>query len=310
MKRIFVYLFLILLSYDCTTSWTRQLENNNLPGSSSFNFIIISDFGRNGYSHQKEVAEVMGEIAEEISARFIVTGGDNFQISGVESISDPLWLTSFENIYTHPSLQVEWYPALGNHDHAGNIQAQIDYSNVSRRWKMPAPYYTLEKTRDSVSVRLVVLDTQTLVKGLGNPSKKYSAEDAMKQLKWTDSVLASEKEDWVIIIGHHPVYSAHPTRQNTEELVEYLNPIINKYDVDFYIGSHDHIFQHLKDSIGKIDYFVNTAGSSVRKVARNKMTLFAASSPGFSIVSATKKELSIRFIDINGNVIYKYSRTK
>ncbi|HOU30619.1 MAG TPA: acid phosphatase, partial [Bacteroidales bacterium] len=77
-----------------------------------------------------------------------------------------------------------------------------------------------------------------------------------------------------------------------------------------YIGSHDHIFQHLKDSTSVIDYFVNTAGSSVRDVASNNMTVFAASSPGFSIISATKKDLSIYFIGIEGKALYKYIREK
>ncbi|MBP8958864.1 MAG: metallophosphoesterase [Bacteroidales bacterium] len=305
----FIFYFLLILVLSGLSSQAQD-KNVNLPDGSKFNFIIISDYGRNGYYNQKEVAGVMGNIAGECSVRFIVTGGDNFQTSGVESTSDPLWLSSFENIYFHPSLHVEWYPCLGNHDHDGNIQAQIDYSNISRRWKMPASYYTLVKTRDDVSIRLVILDTYPLVQGLGSPDKKYTREDALKQIHWTDSVLTVEKEDWVIVVGHHPVYSAHPTRHNTEELVQYLNPVMKRHDVDFYIGSHDHIFQHLKDTASKIDYFVNTAGSQVRSAAKNNMTVFTVSSPGFSIVSATKKDLSIYFINIDGKVIYKYVRNK
>lgn len=26
-----------------------------------------------------------------------------------------------------------------------------------------------------------------------------------KQLNWLDSVLASAKEDWVLVVGHHPI---------------------------------------------------------------------------------------------------------
>jgi metallophosphoesterase superfamily enzyme len=302
------YLFLaLLMAYMPLAAQTVTTE---LPGSSSLNFIVISDHGRNGRSNQREVGEMMGEVAEDASIRFVVTGGDNFQTAGVQSVSDPLWWFSHENIYTHPSLNVDWYPALGNHDHGGNIQAQIDYSEISRRWKMPAPYYTLVKTRDDVSIRLIILDTYSMVEGFGSPDEKYTREAAVKQVAWADSVLSSEKEDWVIIVGHHPVYSAHPTRQNTEELVEFLLPVMKKHDVDFYIGAHDHIFQHLRDPGSSIDYFVNTAGSSVRAVATNAMTRFAASSPGFSIVSATETELAMFFINIEGKVIYKYIRKK
>jgi metallophosphoesterase superfamily enzyme len=289
---------------------SAQQAETKLPSGSSFNFIVISDYGRNGYENQKEVAEMMGNVASLSGTRFIVTGGDNFQISGVQSIQDPLWQSCFENIYTNPSLHVEWYPALGNHDHGGSIKAQVDYSNISRRWKMPANYYTLVKTRDGVSIRLVILDTYPLVNGFGSPDKKYTLKEAQRQIHWADSVLTVAKEDWVIVVGHHPVYSAHPTRKNTKELVEYLNPVMNRHKVDFFIGSHDHIFQHLKDSASQIDYFVNTAGSEVRNEAKNEMTVFTASSPGFSICSATKTNLSMYFVNIEGKVIYKYVREK
>jgi hypothetical protein len=66
----------------------------------------------------------------------------------------------------------------------------------------------------------------------------------------------------------------------------------------------------MKDSTSKLDYFVNTAASEVRPVATNNMTVFAASSPGFSICSATKSSLSMYFININGEAIYRYVRQK
>jgi metallophosphoesterase superfamily enzyme len=308
MKKLSIQFFFILILFSCATS--VKVPENNLPDGSSYNFIIISDFGRNGYENQLEVADMMGEVADDCNIKFIVTGGDNFQHNGVESVQDSLWMTSYENIYTDSSTFVDWYPALGNHDHGGNIQAQIDYSQISRRWKMPASYYTLVKKRDSVSIRFLILDTYSMVEGFSHPDEEYTLEDAQKQVHWVDSVLTVEKEDWVVVVGHHPVFSAHPTRHNTKELVEYLNPVLNKHNVDFYVGCHDHIFQHLKDPGSKIDYFVNTAGSSVRQAASNSWTVFTASSPGFSICSATKKELSMYFINIEGRAIYRYVREK
>jgi metallophosphoesterase superfamily enzyme len=308
MKRAFIIFIVFLIFSGCKTSVDQS--ELKLPPDSLFNFIIISDHGRNGYFNQKIIADMMADVADSCSIRFIVTGGDNFQISGVQSVHDPLWLSSFENIYTHPSLHVEWYPALGNHDHGGNIQAQIDYSKISRRWKMPASYYTLVKSRSGVSIRLIILDTYSLVEGYRDPEPEHSLENAQKQVAWVDSVLNVSKEDWVVVVGHHPVFSAHPTRHNTKELVEYLNPVLNKHKVDFYVGAHDHIYQHLRDPKSDIDYFVNTAASSVRPAASNEMTVFTASSPGFSICSASKTSLLISFINIDGKVIYRYTREK
>lgn len=306
-NRIKSALLLLLVSIWTVSAQTPEIR---LPSGSLFNFIIISDFGRNGYENQRDVANAMGEVARNVSARFVVTGGDNFQTAGVQSVQDPQWWISFENIYTNPSLNVDWYPALGNHDHGGNIQAQVEYSSISRRWKMPATYYTLVKSRNDVSIRLVILDTYSMINGFSNSDQTYTLNAAEKQIHWVDSVLAVEKEDWVVVVGHHPVNSAHPTRQNTKELVQYLNPVMNKHNVDFFVGAHDHIFQHLKDPNSKIDYFVNTAGSEVRDAASNSMTQFTASAPGFSMVSATKTELSMYFVNMEGKPIYKYTRKK
>lgn len=253
---------------------------------------------------------MMARIATDCSIRFYVTGGDNFQVNGVQSTQDPLWMSSFENIYTHPSSHYDWYPAFGNHDHGGNTQSQIDYSMISRRWEMSANYYTLVKSRNDVSVRLVILDTYPIVMAFSDSDPDYSLQNAKKQLAWVDSVLTVATEHWVVVVGHHPVYSAHPSRGNTKALVDQLNPILNKHNVDFYIGAHDHIFQHLKDPDSKIDYFVNTAASEVRPPATNEMTIYTASSPGFSICSATETSLSIYFINIEGKVIYHYIREK
>ena len=308
MKKIFVVFVMILL-----VSSTRMKvlgQTILLPSDSAYNFLVIGDHGRNGYYNQKEVADMMARIATDCSVRFYVTGGDNFQISGVQSVQDPLWMSSFENIYTHPSSHYDWYPALGNHDHGGNVQAQIDYSKISRRWCMPANYYTVIKSRNGVSIRLVIMDTYPVVSAFSGTNPDYSVMNAQKQLAWIDSVLTVAYEDWIVVVGHHPVYSAHPTRGNSKELVEYLNPILNKHNVDFYIGAHDHIFQHLKAPESKIDYFVNTAASEVRPEANNEMTIFSASSPGFSICSATKTSLSIYFINIDGKAIYHYAREK
>lgn len=41
---------------------------------------------------------------------------------------------TFERVYTADSLNIPWYILAGNHDHAGNVKAQIDYSRKSDRW--------------------------------------------------------------------------------------------------------------------------------------------------------------------------------
>ena len=172
----------------------------------ALNFFVVNDTGRNGYYDQKTIAELMGNMADNgASPEFIVATGDIHHFDGVESTSDPLWMTNYELIYSHPELMVPWYAMLGNHEYRGNTQAVIDYSKVSRRWRMPDRYYTLAFSDKGTSVRIVCLDTTPLINRYREESNQYPdavKQDPEKQLQWLDQVLAEASEDWVIVFGH------------------------------------------------------------------------------------------------------------
>ena len=91
------------------------------------NFYIANDLGRNGYYDQKPIAETMGRMAETIDIEFVVAAGDVHHFEGVQSVSDPLWMTNYELIYSHPDLMTPWYAICGNHEYRSNTQACIDY---------------------------------------------------------------------------------------------------------------------------------------------------------------------------------------
>src|SRR6201996_3149935 len=110
----------------------------------TLHFMALGDWGRNGEYDQTEVAKQMGIWGAEHPNNFVISCGDNFYPSGVVSEFDPLWHYSFENIYTAHSLQCDWYPVFGNHDYHTDVDAQIRYSKVSRRWMMPSRYYSKE----------------------------------------------------------------------------------------------------------------------------------------------------------------------
>ena len=108
-------------------------------------FLLIGDWGSPS-GGEGEVARAMATFAAKAQSRFVISLGDNFYNKGVASTADPRWILGFEDIFAANSLQIPWYVILGNHDYEGNIQAQIDYSKVSSRWRMPAAYYTHRET--------------------------------------------------------------------------------------------------------------------------------------------------------------------
>lgn len=282
----------------------------------SVNFYVANDLGRNGYYDQKPIAELMGRMAETVGIECVAAPGDVHHFEGVRSTQDPLWMTNYELIYSHPELMLDWFPTCGNHEYRGNTQAVLDYSGVSARWNMPAKYYTKVLEDDGVTVRLVFIDTTPLIDKYRKDTEKYpdaGKEDMDKQLAWLDQTLAQANEDWVIVLGHHPVY-AYTDKSDKEraDMQKRLNPILLKHkNVAMYICGHIHNFQHIRKPGTNIDYVVNTSGSLSREnVQPVDGTQFCSGVSGFSLVCADKQTLSLHLIDKDGKVVYTVNHTK
>lgn len=280
------------------------------------NFIVANDLGRNGYYDQKPIAETMGRMAEAVDIECVAAIGDVHHFEGVRSAQDPLWMTNYELIYAHPELMLPWYPLLGNHEYRGNTQAVLDYTNISARWMMPARYYTKTLESGKTSVRLVFVDTTPMIDKYRNDSETYPdavKQDYEKQLAWLDATLSSAKEDWVIVLGHHPIYA--DTGKDTSERADMqarLDPVLRKHkNVSLYVCGHIHNFQHIRKQGSGIDYIVNTSGSLSRpKVQKIDGTVFCSGVSGFSLVCADKQSLDLHLIDKDGKVVYTVHKTK
>ena len=308
-----------LLFTSCNKNSNSDQQENKMDSlivkqTGDLSFYIISDWGRNGYYFQKDVAQAMAFVADNSEGPdFIISCGDNFQVNGVASVDDPLWISSFESVYSHPTLLVDWFPCLGNHDYKGNTQAQIDYSKKSRRWKMNAHYYSFSKeVTDSIHVRFICLDTPALLKKYRNDSVKYPDachQDSLAQLLWLEETLKNTTEEWIIVYGHHPIFSASKKHGDEEELKKSILPLLEKYKVDFYLNGHDHDFQHLAPKDTKVEFLVNGTGATVRETATNKHSLVSLSEPGFTRMSISNDSIFIQFINTQSKVVYKYAKS-
>ena len=276
---------------------------------------MANDLGRNGYYDQKKIAELMGEMAGTVDPECVIAAGDIHHFNGVASVNDPLWMTNYELIYSHPDLMLDWFPILGNHEYRGNTQAVLDYGKVSRRWMMPSRYYTKVLSHKGTTVRIVFIDTTPLIDKYRNDSQTYPdacKQDMQAQLAWLDKTLKDAKEDWVVVVGHHPVYAQ--TNKGEEERIDMQKrvlPILKKYNnVDIYACGHIHNFQHIKKAGDNIDYVVNTSASLSRDVKPIDGTVFCSPADGFSVISANKKQLNMYMIDNAGKTIHTITRNK
>jgi acid phosphatase len=276
--------------------------------------ILVGDWGRNGHDEQRAVGVQMGKTAAAMKPAYIVSVGDNFYENGVASVDDPQWRSSFEDIYTAPSLQIPWKIMLGNHDYRGSVQAQLDYAQKSQRWQLPARYYAERQTLpDGATADFFYLDTSPFIKKYYGTKVAVDGQDSQAQLDWLEGKLAASTADWKIVIGHHPIYAAHAHEPgyegpDTPELIARLNPILLKYKIPLYVCGHDHVLQAVK--MDGISYVCTGAGSQTYAPGQVIRGGFASGAHGFMTAWLTREALHWQFIDKDGHTLYADTITR
>lgn len=293
--------------YDSRNTW------KSLDGQ--ITLFMANDLGRNGYYDQKPIAELMGEMAGEIGPECILAVGDIHHFNGVASVNDPLWMTNYELIYSHPELMIDWFPVCGNHEYRGNTQAVLDYGKISRRWMMPAKYYTKVFEKKGTTVRIIFLDTTPMMQKYQKNTDTYpdvAKQDVDAQLAWLDETLKNAHEDWVVVVGHHPIYAeTGKSVDEREDMQKRLLPVLHKYNnVAIYACGHIHSFQHIKMKGDDIDYVVNSSASLARPVSPIEGTVWCSSADGFSVITADKDQLRMSMIDKDGNILHQLTKKK
>lgn len=273
-------------------------------------FVVIGDWGRDGNMRQTDVAHAMGTAAAECGSRFTISTGDNFYPSGVTSVTDPQWKTSFEDIYSAPSLQTPWYVALGNHDYRGSARAQVHYSRTSPRWRMPDNYFKLSGVDHGMpQLDIFVLDTTPFLKSFHEQVTemvhgRVAKAETGQQMAWFEDSLATSTASWKLVVGHHPVYSGGH-HGDTPELIERVQPLLVKYGVQAYLNGHDHVLQHIRR--GAVDYICSGSGASAGFSRTVEGARFQSSRAGFAMFAVGRDALDLEFRDFNGAKLYRTS---
>lgn len=275
----------------------------------SINFCVIGDWGRNGHYHQKEVANMLGAAMTGIAGDFVISTGDNFYPKGIKSVNDPLFKSSFEDVYTMHALQEDWYVVLGNHDYKENPWAQIEYSNISRRWKLPSFYYSFKKQIDKDNyVEFFCIDTspfQTDYYDGKDYSTNVKLQDTAAQINWLKTELKKSTATWKIVVGHHPLYSAGKRMGQTQDMYNKFSSIFNEFKVDAYLCGHEHHLEYDKVDNNCFHHFVSGAGSEIRPVKKADYAKFVMSQHGFFALSITSNKMQVQAISEKGDILFE-----
>ena len=254
-------------------------------GPRGLGFLAFGDGGF-GTPAQFQTAKAMESVCEKNPCHLALLLGDNFYPDGVSSVSDPQWRTKFEEPYS--GLKVPFYPTLGNHDYFGNVQAQIQYSEKSPKWKFPSRFYKF----NFCEVDFFIIDAERFDES---------------QKNWLEEALSTSKAKWKIVAGHRPIYS-HGGHGNSKLLKKELLPLLRDR-VDFYFAGHDHHLEHISKNY-RPEFIISGAVAESRGVESGESTVFASESLGFVYVQVTPSTTTFRYFDDQGQSIFTRTKKK
>lgn len=265
----------------CVTHY--QVEDWFNPGVETFfagtsnetitRFLVLGDWGRDGFCCQRDVALEMERIARKMSIAFVINTGDSFYDEGLQSVDDVQLNTSFRDVYqVHEALsQLKFFGVLGNHEYRGNVSAVLDLHDPA--FIMPkSHWYTMVHNQ----IQFLFLDTTPLIPSYASSSHKKHPQLAkerarsQEQLAWLEKELQSKQDEYKarFVIGHHPIQNESDRYDEDRTLLQRrVAPLLEKYKVTAYLAGHDHNLHYTKPASTHVGYFVSGAGSKLHTQA-------------------------------------------
>eukprot|EP00898_Chlorokybus_atmophyticus_P008482 jgi/Chlat1/8635/Chrsp86S08013 len=279
--------------------------------------------------------------------RFVMALGDNFYETGIEGSAEGeggrrRFEATFEEVYDSEHLtSIPWWVVAGNHDYHGNVSAQVAYSSHSKRWNYPHPYYKLRYNipQSNATIDFFMIDTilwasvdseagvscsDVMLEGVDNkhhhhhkygPGSSVSSEACHDQIRWLREKLSKSEADWIVVVGHYPIYSV-AEHGPTSTLVRELKPMLEEFGVAAYVSGHDHNMQHLREEGGSVDYVLQGAGHDVSParthegdVPEGALKMFYAEEGGFSVVDVEEDVMRVKYINVRGETVYEFSKS-
>ena len=238
------------------------------PGSDEpVRFVAVGDIGTGGLA-QEAIKKRMTETPFE----FILVLGDLAYKSGKPQELNGRFFAVYKDLLRY----VPVYPSIGNHE-LRTKQGEPYYESFI----LPEPerYYSFNWG----DIHFVAIDTN---------------ERDREQLRWLQSDLRANKLPWVIVFGHHPMYT-NSLRGPQRGIRKAFAKIFTDHNVDLVVTGHEHQYERFR--VGGVNYVVSGGGGAqLTKFYGAKRSLKQATVHHYLAFEVTAKALTMRVVDING----------
>lgn len=291
------------------------------PDSHAHHALLVGDWGKDGnYAGQASVAQSMVAYTKRHSLKTdaLLMLGDSWYGPLPQGADDPRWKTQFEDMYPRASFDCPAYSVMGNHDYqrmpSSKVEMELAYAKKhGTRWTQPALWYTYEFPQKKPLITVIALDSNMPMGHKDNGVDfTLTPDQQAEQLAWFTAELEKPRTTpYLVVIGHHPVYSNGPHGDH-KVLIREWEPLLLKHNVHLYLAGHDHDLQHLEFEGHPTSFVSSGAGGADLynlKITESARGPFAEKVYGFSHLEVTSAKLTLRHIDAEGKVLHAFSKT-
>jgi hypothetical protein len=289
--------------------------------ANALNLLAWGDYGSQS-KEQTLVAQALQKFTlnHQFTPQAQLLLGDNFYNEVQGWIDGPRWQTGFEQMYPATSFPNTCYAILGNHDYHNTDrgdQMQLAYAKRGNtRYTMPNQWYRFDLTHQNQSFTFLMLDTNIpeVSGGMDKVEKKernhLNAELTEQQLQWFKEQLQSQRGDFTIVCGHHPLYS-NGAHGDIPPLIQMFEDLFQQHGVHIYLCGHDHDMQHLEFQDKKTSFVISGGGGAkLRDLKIQRPNTYSNKIHGFTHLQLHEDGINIHHHDPDLNLIHGFTKKK
>ena len=312
------FAFSALASFGSLSSLADPIKSD--PAAAEM--LVLGDWGYEDYKAQSQVAAGLRAYSKQHSVhpQALLMLGDNWYGELAGGAGSARWQTQFEQMYPASEFPCPAYAVLGNHDYQrwpeSKVDAELQYARSGRtRWTLPSRWYRFEFPAKNPLITFLALDSNMPKDGFKELIGKdftLTAQQQAEQLAWFEAELKRPRTTpFLAVMAHHPVYSDGPHGDHPV-LVREWDPLFRKYNVNLYLAGHDHDLQHLEFEGHPTSVFLSGGGGAdlySLKVEPSQRGPYAQKVYGFSHISISPRQMTLRHLDQNGHTLHAFTKT-